>query len=207
MPNQIINHQRGAALAFSLIVLLLMTVISLSMIRQNKIQIGIATNAGLQARSFARVETSLRKALATLESLRYSDKANRHCKSGATNSVHPIPHTTGTLNIGDASVNVQITEEYCIWNYATGQGDERECLYSSPGVRNTTLGSPVPTDDNVQACTKLNNAGGWVAGTPNKNACPIEVYIIQATLQDGNSGAKRTVESKFEIDCSNDLNS
>lgn len=200
------NQQRGAVLAFSLVMLLLLTLASMSMVRQNKAQIAIATNTGQQTQAFATVETALRQTQAALEPLRYADKANRHCLSGATHSLHPIPDASGTIIDADG-ILAQIREEYCISNYAHGKGDEGRCIYSAPGVRNLTENpnGGEPTAENVQACNKLNSAGNWSAGNANPNACQIEIYTLHVTLTDV-SGAKRIIESKFEIDCSGDLN-
>jgi hypothetical protein len=211
MKSYSLNNQQGAVLAFTLVILLLLTLASISMIRQNKAQIAIATNAGLQVTAFASVETALRQTQVVLEALRYHDKANRHCKSGSTNSIHPIPHTSGTLAGLPAGITAEIHAEYCISNYAAGEGDEYQCFYNGSGVRNLTVGTPSPTTDNVDACQKLNSAGGiasgttWVAGTANTNACQIEVYTLHVAFVDA-IGSKRTVESKYEIDCSGDLN-
>jgi hypothetical protein len=208
-----LKNQRGAVLAFSLVMLLLLTLVSISMIQQNKVQIGVATNAGQQVKAFATVETALRQAQAVLEPQRYVDKATHHCKSGATNSVHPAPHTSGTLTGLSAGITAKIKEAYCIYDYAGGVGTEEQCLYSSTGVRNTGPVGPIvngvetaPTLNNIKACNKLNAAGNWSAGSPNANACQIEVYTLHVTLADATTGANRTVESKFEIDCSGDLN-
>lgn len=193
-----LHKQRGAVLAFSLVMLLLLTLVSTSMIQQNKVQIGVATNAGQRVQAFASVETALRATQATLEPLRYQNKATRTCRSGTTNSLHPIPHASGTLNLNDNTITAQIVAEYCISDYADGQGNEHRCFYSSSGVRNMIAGTPATnTSDNVTACQRLTDAG-------SPSGCQIEVYTLNVTLAETN-GAKRTVESKFEIDCSGDL--
>jgi hypothetical protein len=207
MKSLLLNQQRGAVMAFTLVMLLLLTIASMSMVRQNKAQIAIATNTGQQTQVFATVETALRRTQAALEPLRYSDKANKHCLSGATNSIHPVPHASSRIDIGDSSVIAEIHDEYCISNYVNGKGDENRCIYSAPGVRNLTVAAnhAEPTQSNVDACSRLNLAGNWSAGHRNDHACQIEVYTLHVTLTDI-SGAKRIIESKFEIDCSGDLN-
>ncbi len=249
MKPYTLKNQHGAVLVFSLVMLLLLTLASINMIRQNKIQISIATNAGQQITAFASVETALRQTQAVLEALRYvdsngdgaiddSERDAHHCKSGATDSIHPIPHPSGTLTGLPDDVTAEIQNEYCVLDYSGGSGNEYRCIYekspSPPGVRNTVVGSEaaeepgnpyadppvppvtaVPSGDNVRACNALNAAGRlplgttWAAGatgTLNPGACPIEVYTLHVSLMDATTGAMRTVESKFEIDCSNDLN-
>jgi hypothetical protein len=228
------------------------------MIRQNKVQINIATNASQQVSAQAFVDIALRQTQAILEALRYVDidgnglidtaeRDAHHCKSGATNSIHPVPHPTGTLVGLPADVTATIQAEHCISNY-TSTGDEARCLYSyidndtgnatptdpDNWVRNEVVGSicpyninrllsdplcpprpeplpPRPSLDEVNACKKLNAAGSltpgveWTTTSRNINACPIEVYTVHVRFRDANE-TQRTVESKFEIDCSNDLN-
>lgn len=266
MKSPTLKNQRGAVLAFSLVMLLLLTLVSVSMIRQNKTQISIATNAAQQVTAMASVDTALRQTQAALEALRYVDsntdtvidateRAAHHCKSGATDSIHPVPHATGTLTGLSPGVTATIQAEYCISNYqvSAGTGNEYRCLYSyidnatgnamdtantNNWVRNVLVGSlcpyntnllmsdhlcrppspapdpplpDIPSADNVSACNKLNAAGSltpgmtWSSTSRNVNACPIEVYTVHVSLVDAN-GSQRTVESKFEIDCSNDLN-
>jgi hypothetical protein len=269
------KKQRGAVLAFGLVMLLLLTLTSLSMIRQNKVQINIATNTGNQVTAFASVETALRHAQAVLETRRIIDVNNdgfidgaerdaHHCKSGVDFPVHTIPNPYGML-VCDSSVqscanlpagiavnnppniNATVQAIHCITNYVKekGGGNEAACLYSfidnatghatdctNPNnwVRNKTAGSilnpPIldegtlcptmaspaepstllPATHHVSACEKLDNAGDWVAGNPKDNACAIEVYTVHVKLLDEQTNTQRTVESKFEIDCSNDLN-
>lgn len=211
MNSKLKQTQQGAALAFTLVILVLLTLSSISMIQQNKTQINIATNVGQQVAAFASVETALRQTQGVLENLRYQDKTNHHCKSGSTNSIHPIPHSSGTLSGLPTGITAQIRQEYCISGYVGGVGDEYECFYSSAGVRNVTVGTPHPTAMEVDACNRLTAAGGvtagttWVAGTKNLNACQIEVYLLHVKLTDSITGAQRTIESKYEIDCSGDL--
>ena len=223
MKTVTLKNQRGAVLVFSLVMLLLLMLASTSMIQQNKAQIGVATNAGQQVTAFADVETALLSTQAALAVLRYDSApyppatgAATHCKSGASNSVHQ----DNDITIADTSVTATVKADYCISNYSTiaGGGNEHRCLYSG-GVRQAVAGSmvaenltatppvhAVPSVDQAAACYKLNNAG-WKTPhgtTPNPDYCQIEVYTVHVTLNDATTGASRTVESKFQIDCSGD---
>ncbi len=223
-----LKNQHGAVLAFSLVMLLLLTLASTSMIQQNKAQISIATNSGEQAKSFASVETALMKTQDKLEELRYVDGTGdvKSCKSGATNSVHPVPHTSGTLDLNDASISATVQAEYCItnWNMTTKVGSEFQCRYEdldvdgnryrTNGVRNIVKGSiiaedliaiphieAVPSEGEAQACKRLN----WAGGAAGNEACHIEIYTLHVTFNDQVTSAMRTVESKFMIDCSDNM--
>jgi Tfp pilus assembly protein PilX len=208
--------QHGAVLAFSLVMLLLLTLVSTSMIQQNKTQISLAANAGQQTKTFASVETALLQTQSELAQLRYTDGTGtiKNCKSGATNSIHPVPHSSGTV-IDDGTILAKIQAEYCIsnWNATTKLGDVYECVYTSSGVRNvgsvivaenSAANPPVsqyPSEGSFQACKRLN----WVGGTGANEACQIEVYTLDVTFTDSTTQAKRTVESKFEVDCSGNM--
>lgn len=199
------KQQRGAVLAFSLVMLLLLTLVSLSMIRQNKSQINIASNAGQQVKAFATVETALRQTQSILEPLRYQDKANKHCKSGAANQIHEAKALTGL----PTGVTAKITRVFCLSNYSgvTKSGDESQCRYSSPNTRNMVVGTPANnTNKNVEACDRLNKAGDWTSGHANLDGCQVELYTLNVNILDAATGANRTVESKFQIDCSGDQN-
>lgn len=246
MDTQLTKNQKGAVLGFSLMMLTMLTLVSVSMMRENKAQIMVANNAGQQTQTFSTVEAALNATGGALDILRLDlnsdgvvssdEKSSHHCLSGLTHSIHPVPHTSGYLTGLPSGVSAQIKEVYCISNYvdsdkvvdANGNvvsngpkppaGNEFKCLYSAPGIRNIEEGSvdagdthadppvpPIPSADNVNACNKLTAAGNWTAGTPNPNACQIESYIVHVTLSQSD-GAQRTLESKYELDCSGDLN-
>lgn len=196
------KQQRGAVLAFSLVMLLLLTLVSLSMIRQNKSQINIASNTGQQVRAFATVETALRQTQAILEPLRYQDKATKHCLSGPTSQIHEGRVLTGL----PTGITATVTNVYCLSNYSdvTKSGDEFRCMYSAPNTRITGL--VTTTDKNELACRMLDASGGWTSGMANPNGCQVEVYTLNVNILDAATNANRTVESKFQIDCSGDQN-
>lgn len=218
------KQQKGAVLAFSLIMLLLLTLVSISMIKQNKTQINIASNAGQQVKAFATVETALRQSQGILEPMRYvsevgdQDKdgianevrgAYKHCQSGVTNSVNE-----GDLLYGlPDNITAKVVGVYCLSNYKNNgsatspkwSGDEARCLYNGT-TRSLVLGTPTKNAaNNIAACTRLNDARGWSEGNAKPNACQIEIYVLNVNIHDVITQADRTVESKFQIDCSNDL--
>lgn len=214
MKSSPIPKQHGAVLAFSLVMLLLLTLVSTSMIQQNKVQITVATNAGQQVAAFATVETALLQAQRALEPLRYAapvystdplhpelgnsgENGMHHCRSDS--QLHPIPHASATLTGLPTGVTAEIREVYCNSNYDPGRGagDEWRCLYSGSGVRNTATG-PI---DNINACLRLNSAGTLGRGSA---ICNMETYMLNVTLTNPSTGARRTVESKFQINCSGD---
>lgn len=218
------KQQKGAVLAFSLVMLLLLTLVSISMIKQNKTQINIASNAGQQVQAFATVETALRQAQGILEPMRYVDevgdqdkdgianeagRAYKHCQSGVANSVHE-----GDVLYGlPENITAKVVGVYCLSNYSnkgtaanpSWSGDEARCFYNGPN-RNLVVGTPTTNAaKNVDACNKLNDPRGWSDGNAKPNACQIEIYVLNVNIKDAITQADRTVETKFQVDCSNDL--
>ena len=176
--------QRGAVLAFSLVMLLLLTLIGVSMIQQNKQGLGMAGNARQQIQVLASAEAALSNAEAAVDSLRYigSNKGNKKCNSAQQ------------LNEGDViSAAAKVKEVYCLWDYSDAGGTEQRCFYNN-GERD--LDNPPPPDN---ACIRLNDAGPG-KGKKIADRCPIEIYAIEATVTDS-KGAERTVESKYAVDC------
>lgn len=204
------KQQRGAVLAFSLVMLLLLTLVSLSMIRQNKAQINIASNTGQQVKAFAAVETALRQVQGAVNTKRYQDQANHHCKAG--NQINE-----GDMLVNTTGLQAEVSAIYCVSNYALKgspprySGDEARCYYTSGGARDSQPLTNTTATDSQRACGRLDNAGGWVAGqvwtatNPNPR-CQIEEYTLNVTIDDQVTHANRTVESKFQVDCSGDLN-
>lgn len=203
-----LKNQSGAVLAFSLVMLLLLTLVGTSMIRQNKVQISLTGNSGQQTQTFNATESALTKAQIEINKLRYVDPTKAKddsplCKSN--DQIHPAPHASGIIQGLGPGVEGKVTAVYCIsgWAKDTG-GVESQCLYSGTGVRNTTLGYPAPTQANVDACLALNAAGGNRDSVPK--ACQIEEYQINVTLTDSDTGARRTVQSRLQVNCSGNLN-
>ncbi|NOT85415.1 MAG: hypothetical protein HOP02_11690 [Methylococcaceae bacterium] len=213
-----LQKQRGAVLAFSLVMLLLLTLVSISMIRQNKAQINIASNTGQQVKAFATVETALLQVQGILQPLRYRDDVGAgHCRpSTGSNAINEDDLLNTSALTG---ITARVVGLYCISNYSDpdgngplrATGDEARCFYKADGSRDSKLVTDQTASQSQLACGRLDHAGGWVAGqvwTPtNPNPrCQIEVYTLNVTMEDAVTQAKRTVESKFEIDCSNDFN-
>lgn len=176
--------QRGAVLAFSLVMLLLLTLVGVSMIQQNKQQFGMANNTLQQTQALATVEAELLRAETIIDGMRYDltggkTKANHQCKA--------LPQLDEETVITPAAT---VKEVYClVW---TG-GAEQRCLYNN-GVRD--LDNPQPPNN---ACIRLNQAGSGNGDINDR--CPIEIYTLHTTFSDGNTGAQRTIESKYAVDC------
>ncbi len=237
------KNQKGAVLAVSLFMLLLLTLVSTSMIRQNKTQIAIAANAGQQTQAFATVESALAEVQHQMDEIRYNGTpnaafltANNHCHASAgayqidqganiTAIYNALPSIT---QVSGTTITATVYNESCISGYAHGSGSQYQCYYVdsslttlqnglSGGTRNVSYPSTASTYpsgiNNQAACLKLNQAGpynattnplGWRPGVPGAG-CQVEAYTLNVSFQDL-TGASRTVQSQFLIDCSSDIN-
>lgn len=181
-----LKKQRGAVLAFSLVMLLLLTLVSINMIQQNKSQITIAANTGQQVQTFASVESALIEAQRQVDWIRYINNsfsaAHNHCQvSDADHQLNQGDNITakftnlgGALPVNSGAITATVYSVACMNDYddALKTGHEFQCFYKDSntngsgnrlpngvegGFRDTSL-STTP-DDNKAACTLLNNAG------------------------------------------------
>lgn len=176
MSLTLFKHQRGAILIFSLVFLLLLTLISVSMIQQSQTQLTTTYNTGAQMRTFADAETALTLAESGIETTRYQDMALKTtCKSTDhlyENSPITLPSSTGATAV--------IVGTYCvIYSY------EYRCV----GTSSYTAEDPL-SSDNVNACDKLTAA-----------QCPTELYTIDVTLTDNQTNSQRVIRSKYAVGC------
>lgn len=129
-----VPRQRGAVLVFSLIMLTLLTLVSVSMIQHNKQELAMTGNTLEQTKSLARAETELTQAEQVIDTTRLdpADPANRKCNILDANQINEnqVILTTAT---GEATV----TAVYCL----TASKIQTQCTFTS-GVR-----------DDIAACT------------------------------------------------------
>lgn len=187
------KNQHGAALAFTLMMLTLLTVAAVSMIRQNKVQIGIATNVAQQTVTFANVESALRRTLAELETKRYVDadgdndingvddgKAKKHCNSGTSSPVHVVPNPKGVLicdssvenceslypdALALANVSATVQAEHCVLDYID---QNKNATGKPPKFSGNELACLYSYTDNKTpnpAATSCTTPANWVRNT------------------------------------------
>lgn len=171
MRNHNLTRQSGVVLAFSLVMLLLISLASISMLQENTIQIKMINNLSAQNQTFADVEYALDQAETQIRSLRVSPAADATC-------VNP-----NLLSEGDtvSGTTAQITATYCLYNKREYQctGDTYAPAYN--------LDNP---KENVIACTRL--ATGQ---------CPTEVYKFNIAATNSATGSTRAIKSKFAVGC------
>jgi len=193
--------QQGAVLVFSLLILLVITVVGVSMVQQNRTQFMMAENTQMQTMNFAEAENLLRRAENHIASRRYAtwplpepipeDCTRQPCATYACQTPGGIFRQLlpGDLNGGaafDANLpsalgsRVEITRTVCLSGSHLGQ-QTQEC--SVPPL--------APCAYNEGEATK-----------PGGNPCHTELYSITATVVDG-SNNRRVLESSYAVRCDN----
>ncbi|MGZ8157568.1 MAG: hypothetical protein ACXWT1_14095 [Methylobacter sp.] len=119
----LVSHQRGAVLIFSLIMLLLLTLVSVSMIQQNKQELAMTGNALEQTRTLANAETKLKQAEQEIDKKRYA----------LTKIGDPIPtdrkcDSSNLINNSTAIGNATVTAVYCLKNSTETLCDPASCM-------------------------------------------------------------------------------
>jgi len=152
-----IPHQRGAVLIFSLIMLLLLTLVSVSMIQQNKQELAMTGNALDQTKTLASAETQLKLAEQSIDKTRYA-----------------------LTNLGDAIP------------------DDHKCDSSHKIIEGTTVSNSTVMK---VYCNKNSTVTPCDPATCTCNF-GTEIYTLELTVTDSNSGSRRTVESKYAVNCS-----
>lgn len=125
------SNQRGAVLIFSLVMLLLLTLASVSMIQQNKQELAMTGNTMEQTLSFARAETDLSLAEQAIKAARVNlaTPDDHRCNSSVESQVNEDWIFSGDTATGQAT----ITAVYCVTS--AGAAEER-CTFTD-GVRDT----------------------------------------------------------------------
>jgi len=176
-------NQRGAVLIFSLLMLLLLTLVSVSMIQQNKQELAMAGNALDQTASLASAETELGLAENLINTTRTTgapaSPPGSPPKCNASNTpqanVSSTPFFTGTGN-------ATITAVYCLIGGIT----ERQCM--SGVINDNTVTTDALGVNLACQCAALNNT---------------EIYVIRwVSWAISNYGSQRVIESKYAVNCS-----
>jgi hypothetical protein len=90
----------------------------------------------------------------------------------------------GQIDQGSTIGTSTVIGVYCMWRVG---GAEKQCRYT---------GSPLARVATDSDCAALTQAG-------SVNGCPVEIYTLE-TSSIGDKGAKRTIQSKYAVDCTGD---
>ncbi|MCK9394653.1 MAG: PilX N-terminal domain-containing pilus assembly protein [Methylobacter sp.] len=139
MKQPLALNQRGAVLIFSLIMLLLLTLVSVSMIQQNKQELAMTGNTLQQTKSLASAETELKLAEQAIDTAR----------------LNPANPTDRTCNSSGAS---QVNQNQTILTTATGTSTIT-AVYCLRGTTETQCSSGALNDGSSAACMCDGNRG------------------------------------------------
>lgn len=121
MKSLVLVKQRGAVLAFTLVMLLLLTLVGVSMIQQNKQQLMMAGNTQQQNQALANVDKVLSFAESYIDSQRVvAPTLCSKLQMTAFDNPTPLP-----LNI--PNVTSKVTETYCF----TPGGEVLRCIHGT----------------------------------------------------------------------------
>ena len=168
-----INHQQGVVLIFSLVMLLLLTLVSVNMIQANQLELAMTANALAQTKELARAETYLAQAEEEIKRRRVATSSNSiplppgWCRSDL------VSKWEENIDLENTNVTATITGISCRYDHT-----EDVCKVNLPSF-------PPNPDTKKPACVcKKGN----------------EIYTIQLTTQIG-YGTQRTIESKYSVNC------
>lgn len=164
-------NQRGAVLIFSLVMLLLLTLVSVSMIQQNKQELAMTGNTLEQTKSLARAETDLASAQIWIDHQRLNPSATPAYSDLKCNSLATKQVDEGDVIVNSDTGTATVTAVYCLTDTI-----ETQCTYTS-GVRDATA-----------ACTCYKGTETYAIKWESK-------------ADASNYGAQRTVESKYAVNC------
>lgn len=189
-----LQKQTGAVLVFSLLILLVVTLLGVNMVQKNRTQFLMVANAQQQSDAFASAEDVLLLVETYIDTQRYTTfpivnpndpypNAGYTCNKTADdppklNQLKPadITNQLGLANAFVASgVVVTITKTSCLT-----AGIEVECQLNEAGT--------AWKDDEIN-CNQI---------TPT--FCPTEIYDINVTVTNA-EGSRREIESKYAVRC------
>jgi Tfp pilus assembly protein PilX len=168
------KKQHGAVLIFSLIMLLLMSLLGINAMQQNRLQFLMSSNSQLQTNTLSQAENLLVIAEKYLDDERHE------------------------VQDGDDDVDV---EDNKIIGKCAKNDDGKFELFTVP--QNIT--NPLPITGEMKAASEISvldceclatNAACQTSFT----ACLSEIYTVEVKLT-GTDGTKRTVESKYAVQC------
>jgi len=198
------RQQAGVVLVFSLLILLLVTLLGVNMVQQNRVQFLMAANAQQQSTTFSDAEDVLRLAEAYIDQTRYEvwpfvnasvpyPDPNYTCKKDAAGKLDQFKPNTFLVNnlvnkinlaqgLIDAGSTVFIKQTYCFKS-----DEKKEFLCKTDSA--TTSGWATTAAEPLSYCGKY---------TPTN--CHTEIYALLVTIVD-DSGSKREIEAKYGVRC------
>ncbi len=194
------SQQTGVVLVFSLLILLLVTLLGVNMVQQNRVQFLMAGNAQQQMTTFSNAEDVLTLAEEYINQTRYAvwpfvnasvpyPDPNYTCKkdaAGKLDQFKPNTSLTDKINLAqgfiDAGSTVFINQTSC---FKSDVKKEFPCTVDTT----TASGWASVATDPLSYC-----------GQNTPTHCHTEIYTLLVTIVD-DSGGKREIESKYAVRC------
>jgi len=194
LASRRLASQQGVVLVFSLLILLVITVVGVGMVQQNRTQYMMAENTQMQTVHLAEAENILRSAEMHIARLRYA--------------AWPLPDP----------VPAECDNQPCPAYSCQTPGGVFQQLLPGALVGGAALGAALPAGSSVEI-TRTVCLSGWDVGlqaedcssdpphafcfgTLGSNLCHTELYTITATVVDA-ANNRRVVESNYAVRCDN----
>lgn len=109
-----INHQQGVVLIFSLVMLLLLTLVSVNMIQANQLELAMTANALEQTKELARAEIYLAQAEIVIENKRVAKRSNTLFPGRCFSNPNSKWQRGDEINLVNQKATASITGVYCL---------------------------------------------------------------------------------------------
>ncbi len=192
-PNR--AAQQGVVLVFSLLMLLLITLVGVNMLEQNRLQFMMAANAQMQTDDFANAEGVLKLAEEYIASQRYS----------VWPLADPVPDPVGDTYTCNKTVDVPPRFDQLIPQSITGNLSLSTAEAAITTVDITSTSCMIIGAVEIECEPDSNEASGWSTDETQCNQsdpaqCATEIYTIVVSVSNTN-GSNRVIESRYAIRC------
>jgi len=191
------KKQRGIVLVFSLVILLLITLLGINMVQQNRLQFMMVANSQEQTSSFVDTEGVLALAEAYIGDTRYATWP----------LPSPIPDpvgTTYTCNKAAGTSNFDQLKPRMLTS--TNLGLSAAIIASSnPSVEITRTSCMTIGNVEIECTPDTTQANGWAATEmqcyqTDPAQCSTEIYTLKTILLDS-SGSQHVMQSRYAVRC------
>lgn len=211
MKKATISSQRGAVLIFSLLMLLLITLMGVSMVQQNRMQFMMAANAQGQNQAFSGVENILLRAEEYVDNQRYADKAIFSCKKTVVSgkSIFTQLPVATTVAVGATTDTTKSDITSAVNTYLSNKTPVANSLCSDCKVEiaktvcfSTQTNVSEDCSINTQYTDPLTGVTNYTYCYSDKvQDCSTEIYTLKATIVDAVTNVTRIVEDNYAVRC------
>ena len=129
------NRQHGIALVFTLLILLILTLVGISSIQQNKVQFLMAGNYRSQTMAFSEADNKLALAEEYIRSQREPLANTTNDGTCNTNAGQFTPVATGTIPLGITNATASVESCYCLATASACTNTIAACLSEIYSIR------------------------------------------------------------------------